>query len=376
MDIPRTPNFAYQALGWKGLPDWLGYGKAQDSWLPFEKAREFARSLGISSQTEWRAYTAGRINDKPPKPYEVPAMPERIYQGQGWTGYGDWLGTGRIAPQQPRPFEAAREFVRSLKLTSLKDWSKYCQGKIAGLPPLPSDIGVRPARSYKHSGWAGWYDWLGLGPPPASDTPSKRRRQYRPFLEARKFVQSLGLGGQQDWARYCRGDLPEKGTRPDDIPGKPSEIYKDEGWIGYGDWVGTGTQAASGVWRPFEEAREFARGLGLRNSTEWQQYASGKLPDLPPRPRDIPSAPHMLRAYKIAGWAGYPDWIGKKKFKNYEEAKVFVHTLGLRTTREWESYCRGQYPHKGTRPPDIPANPDAYYRDKGWKDYKDWLGLA
>lgn len=377
LDIPRTPNFAYQALGWKGLPDWLGYGKAQDSWLPFEKARKFAQSLGISSQTEWRAYTAGRMSDKPPKPYEVPAMPERIYQDQGWSGYGDWLGTGRIASHKrfTRTFEAAREFARGLKLTSSKEWWKYCRGEIAKLPPFPSDMGVRPDRSYKHRGWAGWEDWLGLGPPVTSDTPSKRRRQYRPFLEARKFVQSLGLGGQKDWFRYCRGDLPEKGTKPDDIPAKPREIYKDAGWIGYGDWVGTGTQAASGVWRPFEQAREFARALGLKNSTEWQQYASGKYPDLPLRPRDIPSAPHMLAAYKVAGWAGYPDWIGKKKFKNYEEAKAFVHTLGLRTTREWESYCRGQNPHNGTRPPDIPANPDAYYRDKGWKNYEYWLWL-
>lgn len=389
LDIPRTPNIAYQALGWGGFPDWLGYGKAQvgysqaqDSRWPFEKAREFARSLGITSQTKWRAYTAGHLSDKPPKPIEVPAMPEHKYQGQGWSGYGDWLGTGRVASHKrfSRSFEAAREFAHSLKLTSSKEWWKYCRGEIAELPPFPSDMGLRPDRSYKHRGWAGWEDWLGLGPPVASNAPSKRRRQYRPFLEAREFVRSLGLGGQLDWARYCRGDLPEKGTRPDDIPGKPREVYKDAGWIGYGDWVGTGVQKPSGLWRPFEEARKFAHTLGLKSHAEWRQYVAGKFPDLPPRPPDIPSAPNMLAAYKVAGWAGYPDWLGFKpkrnrNFKSYEEAKAFVHTIGLRSYREWKAYCRGQYPHKETRPPDIPANPDNYYRDKGWKDYKDWLGL-
>ncbi|MDP1683294.1 MAG: DEAD/DEAH box helicase family protein [Burkholderiales bacterium] len=377
LDIPRTPNFAYQALGWKGFPDWLGYGMAQNSWWPFERARKFSQSLGISSQTEWRDYCAGRLSDKPPRPFEMPSTPEKIYQGQGWSGYGDWLGTGRIASHKrfTRTFEAAREFARSLKFSSSKEWWKYCRGEIAGLPSFPEDMNVRPDRSYKHRGWAGWEDWLGLGPPVVSDTPSKRRGEYKSFAEAREFVRALGLSGQKDWARYCRGDLPEKGTRPDDIPGKPREMYKNEGWLGFGDWVGTGAQKPSGVWRPFAEAREFARGLGLKDSTEWQQYAAGNRPDLPPRPRDIPSGPHMLRAYKEAGWAGYPDWIGKKTFKNYEEAKSFVHTLGLRTTREWEAFCQGKYPHKGTRPPDIPRSPEAYYRDKGWKDYKDWLGL-
>lgn len=378
LDIPRTPNYAYKELGWKGFPDWLGYGMAQDSWWPFEQARKFARSLNVSSQAEWRDYAAGRMSDKPPKPFEVPASPEHTYQGQGWAGYGDWLGTGRVAPQKrfTRSFEAAREFARSLQLTSSKQWSKYCQGMVAGLPALPSDMAARPDRSYKHQGWAGWGDWLGFGQPIASDAPSKRRRQYRSFAEAREFVQSLGLGGQKDWFRYCRGNLPEKGTKPDDIPAHPREIYKNEGWIGFGDWVGTGAQKPSGVWRPFEDAREFARALGLRSSIEWQQYLAGKFPNLPPRPRDIPANPHNVHAYIMAGWAGYPDWLGCKKiFKNYEEAKAFVHKLRLGSYREWEAYCRGEYPHIGTRPPDIPRSPEAYYRDKGWKDYKDWLGL-
>ena len=379
LDIPRSPNVAYEKLGWEGFADWLGYGRAQvgrsqaqDFRWSFEKAREFARSLGLSSQAEWRNYAAGRTEDKPPKPFEVPASPEHQYQGQGWAGYGDWLGTGRIAAHKrfTCAFESAREFARSLKLASSKDWSKYCRGEVAELPPFPSDMSVRPDRSYKHQGWAGWGDWLGFGPPISSDTPSKRRREYRPFLEAREFVQSLRLGGQKDWARYCRGDLPEKGARPDDIPGKPSETYKDEGWIGYGDWVGTGTQAPSGEWRSFAKAREFARVLGLKSGTEWQQYAAGNRPDLPVRPRDIPSAPHMLAAYKVAGWVDYPDWLGYKRkrnlnFKSYDEAKAFVHKLGLGSYREWEAFCQGKYPHKGTRPADIPRSPEAYYRNKG-----------
>lgn len=389
LDIPRTPNIAYQALGWEGFPDWLGYGRAkvgyvqaEDSRWTFEKARKFAQSLGLTSQAEWRDYCAGRMSDKPPKPFEIPASPEHTYQGQGWSGYGDWLGTGRVAPQKrfSRTFDAAREFAHTLKLDSSKEWSKYCQGKIAGLPALPSDMAARPDRSYKHRGWAGWEDWLGLGSPVVSDTPSKRRRQYRSFAEAREFVRSLGLGGQKDWFRYCRGDLPEKNTKPEDIPAHPREVYKNEGWIGFGDWVGTGVQKPSGIWRPFEEAREFARGLELKSSAEWQLYVAGKLLDLPPCPRDIPANPFKLHAYIVAGWSGFPDWLGYKRkrgvnFKSYEEAKAFVHKLGLGSYREWEAFCQGKYPHKGTRPPDIPRSPEAYYRDKGWKDYKDWLGL-
>ena len=39
--------------------------------------------------------------------------------------------------------------------------------------------------------------------------------------------------------------------------------YKDQGWIGWGDWLGTGTIAAKfRKFRSFKEAKEYAHGLG------------------------------------------------------------------------------------------------------------------
>jgi hypothetical protein len=41
-------------------------------------------------------------------------------------------------------------------------------------------------------------------------------------------------------------------------------------------------------WRKFEEARKFARSLGLKDTIEWYEYAkSGDRPD------DIPSNPRL-----------------------------------------------------------------------------------
>ena len=382
-DIPRTPNVIYKDLGWNGIPDWLGYDRYEERWWPFERARKFARVLDLSGQVQWRDYACGRLTDKPPKPVEVPSSPEFSYQGQGWAGYGDWLGTGRIAPQKrsTRGFATAREFARSLNLQSSKDWSKYCNGMIERLPPLPEGMSTRPDRTYKHQGWVGWADWLGCAVPNAI-RKNRRRREYRPFLDAREFVRSLGLRGQKDWFRFCRGELPEKGARPNDIPVKPSEVYREQGWTGLGDWLGTDVfKSGRRTWISFEDAREFARGLKLQSVGDWKKYLRGEFADLPPLPSDIPAYPHSVPVYKEAGWIGFPDWLGFKPkrnlrgFKTYEQAKVFVHTLGLDSYREWEAYCRGQYPHKGTRPPDIPACPEAYYKDSGWKDYKDWLGI-
>jgi hypothetical protein len=70
--------------------------------------------------------------DKKMMPIDIPSNPRSIYLNQGWKGYGDWLGTGRIANFNKvyRPFEEARAFVQSLEIKGFEEWSKFCKGQL------------------------------------------------------------------------------------------------------------------------------------------------------------------------------------------------------------------------------------------------------
>jgi hypothetical protein len=82
------------------MGDWLGTGslRPQDiKFLPFEKAKEFAHSLGLKNQTEWTKYcNSGK------RPKDIPSNPHATYR-KYWKGYGDWLGTGAITAQDREP---------------------------------------------------------------------------------------------------------------------------------------------------------------------------------------------------------------------------------------------------------------------------------
>ena len=84
---------------------------------------------------------------------------------------------------------------------------------------------------------------------------------------------------------------------------------------------------------PFEEALVFAQGLSLKNAKEWQAYnASGK------RPANIPATPN--RVYAGKGWTNWYDWLGTSNNRlPYKEACAFVHPLGLKSAKEWQTYC-------------------------------------
>lgn len=306
---------------------------AKLSWRPFEEARAFVRSLNLKSNTEWLKFTKGELTQKGILPADIPATPERTYKKNGWSGYGDWLGTGNVANFRRgfRPFSEARAFVHELNLKTLKEWFKFCKGQLPEKGLLPPDIPVNPSRTYKNQGWCGSGDWLGTG------RVSNSERFFRPFEDARNFVRSLNLKSTKEWIDFYSGRMKSKGTIPFDIPTAPERCYKDAGWKGMGDWLGTGIIAASKrKYRFFNDARSYVHLLNLKSVNEWRRFCRGQMPEKGKLPDDIPVGPERL--YKSQGWKGYGDWLGtgaisprRRKYRSFTEARKFAHALKLKS---------------------------------------------
>jgi len=250
------------------MGNWLGTGyiaNQERAYRPFSEARVFVRGLGLQNQVAWRAWTKSGA-----RPDDIPANAYEVYKEKGWVSWGDWLGTGRIAPQDMifRPFEEARTFVRALELQNQVAWRAWAKSDAR-----PDDIPADPEGVYKDEGWTTWSDWLGT---------RNRKGGYRPFLEARAFVHKLGLNNKVDWSAWATSD-----ARPDDIPAAPRGVYEGDGWAGWGDWLGTGRIANQDkVYCPFQEARAFVRSFGLQGRAEWNAWAKSSA-----RPDDIPAFP-------------------------------------------------------------------------------------
>jgi hypothetical protein len=354
-DIPAKPNRTYASDGWANWGDWLGTGRIADGlrkYRPFKKGRVLARSLQLNSATKWFLYCkSGK------KPNDIPYTPHVVYRNDGWAGWGDWLGTGRV--REFRSFKKARVFTRGLGLTSGKAWRGYARSG-----SKPADIPANPDQSYAHSGWAGWGDWLGTG------TVAAQQRQYRPFKKARAFVSRLALKSGDEWRSYCKS-----GKKPSDIPASPERVYAEKGWAGWGDWLGTGrvrrivTRRVRGKSRSFKKARAFVLSRNLKTRAEWSVFCkSGK------KPNDIPASPEPVYAEK--GWAGWGDWLGTgtvathlRRYRPFKKARAFVRSRNLKTRAEWSVFCKS-----GKKPSDLPSDPAQTYKENGWTGWGDWLG--
>ena len=355
IDIPANAYNAYKNNGWISWGDWLGTDRIASFnkiFRPFPEAQAFVRGLGLKSQAEWSTWVKSNA-----RPIDIPTNPGQVYKEQGWAGLGDWLGTGYIAlfNREYRKFPQARLFVQNLGMKSYVEWSIWSKTNAR-----PQDIPAGPSKVYENLGWISWGDWLGTG------YVAHQNRMYRPFLEAREFVQTLELKNKNDWRTWAKS-----AQRPDDIPADPRHYYQDKGWVSWGDWLGTGHVATfNRVYRPFKEARAFVRGLGLQNQSMWYEWSkSDKLPS------DIPADPKNY--YQDKGWVSLGDWLGTDRianqnriYRSFEEARIFVRNLGLDNLADWRAWVKSD-----ARPDDIPSSPNLVYNDKGWAGFGDWIGI-
>ena len=54
----------------------------------------------------------------------------------------------------------------------------------------------------------------------------------------------------------------------------------------------------------------------------------------------------------------------------FEDAREFVHRLGLKKQKEWREYCKS-----GRKTSDIPTHPERAYKDQ-WISWGDWFGTG
>jgi len=349
--IPKAPAGTYKNKGWISIGDWLGSGRVQYGKIKYRdyvEAKSFVHLLKLNSGREWDDYCkSGK------KPIDIPKQPTYYYKNKGWTSWGDWLGTGRIAPQNRKymPFNEARKITRGLKIRSKLEWMEFCKTSNLNIPR-------NAAKIYKDKGWKSWSDFLGY--------KNKGIREFLSLTDAKKYLWSKNISNILEWREFIKN-----GNLPENIPSNPRNIYTDDPeWKSLADFVGY-NKGFEGIdnFLPFKQAREIVWTLNLRSWTEWKGYCSSE-----DRNIKIPKSPQY--AYKDE-WLSIQDWLGYKKgFKGYnylpfKDARSFVHNLKLKTQKEWKKYVKSNL-----RPENIPSNPHRFYKNKGWIGLGDWLGTG
>lgn len=378
-DLAHYQHYAYNDIEdtLRIICERLGIETTRSKWQPYQKAQQFVASLQLTCHREWVEYCEGNRTDLPPKPVDIPRQANTVYKDK-WLSWPVWFGKVHANNDRPRhkrgnwmSYEEARGFARQLGLQSINDWRAYKDGDKPLLPPLPKNMPKNPQQVYQGKGWRSWRDFFG--------------NSYLAYNEARAFVRQLKLQSSTEWKDYVAGkleraDLPQL---PSNIPKRPWDYYKGNNWSSWRDWLGYDHLSRFEKHKclaTFEEARAFARTLGLNSFQEWHDYTQGKSTQLPPLPNTIPKYPQQQ--YRGKGWLGYKDFLGckenrgrkRKTTASFQEARDFARSLKLTSVDQWREYVNGDHPNLPPLPAHMVKRPAERYAKVGWKGFVDFLG--
>jgi len=278
------------------------------------------------------------------------------------------------------PYDEAKTFCHGLNLKCKEDWENYINGRYPELPNLPKEIPKNPDQVYRFIGWKSWEDWLGLPQEPVVkkkedvslwDQPNEVH-SWMPFEQAREIARSYKFEYKEEWELLVAGKYPNKKPLPKNIPDKPDKRYRHYGWKDWKDWLLTPENQK--IYSAFFEAREFVRGLRIKDMKHWISYTDNPNPLHCKYGLVIPSKPNL--EYKNKGWVSWNDWFGIDiEFKDFQTTREFIHGLNLKSISDWKKFCKGELPGV-KKAKNVFSYPEIAYQNKGWNGWEDWLGLT
>jgi hypothetical protein len=154
-------------------------------------------------------------------------------------------------------------------------------------------------------------------------------------------------------------------------PINPRTFYGDKIWVNWSVFLGKKIHSKknNGLYYKFNECKKIIHGLNIKSKTDFYK----KIKDLINDDISIPYNPYKIYQDE---WVSWGDFLGngkiqdnKRVFLSFDEAKKWAKSLNLKIIKEWRNLDLEKLPL------DIPKKPEKTYKNKGWVDYYDWLGI-
>ena len=205
-DFPSNPNIIYKDK-WTSWGDFLGTGNISvrnREWMSFQDAKAHIQSQGIRTHGQFQEWSKSKK-----RPKDFPSTPYQVYINE-WKGWGDFLGTGNISVRRKKEwmsFQDAKALMQSQGIRTHGQFQEWSKSK-----KRPKDFPSHPQRTYKNE-WRGWRDFLGA--------------KWMSFDQAKARMQSQGIRTFTQFREWSKS-----GQRPENFPSNPNITYKDKwrGW--------------------------------------------------------------------------------------------------------------------------------------------------
>lgn len=246
-------------------------------------------------------------------------------------------------------FEDARDVIRSLKFKSRKEFRDYLKDN--NIKNIPSN----PSYTYRNE-WISLYDWIGKD---KKSLVNNNCLTYKKALDKVHNIITKDIKSAKDWVIFYEKNL----NLMHNIPKYPNVKYKD--YFSWSEWLNIVSKSdflGKKIELEYDEYIKIIKEYIINNRKDYHDLCKS----LRNIGIQIPTNPCSV--YNIK-WKDIPFRKKKKsKYLPYNESLKMVKSWGLKSQKEWYSYCK-----ENKIPKNVPKTPNKEYKDE-WVSWNEWLG--
>ena len=271
-DIPVNPDQVYEEF--EGMPEFLGYQRRKSVGEKIISAVLDSNDIQHTFQ-----YTFSNCRDNKPLMFDI-------------AFYKNSLLTGLIEFQGVQHYKSIERFggEEALKNNKKRDKIKFDYCKVNNIPLL-----VIPYNQDLKTLLKNFIEPLGFTIDISLEIKPALNRNFLTYEESKQVIKEHKFNNIKNFQTWK--------NRPTNIPFAPQKIYKNNGWISWGDFLGHGkVSALKAKFVTFEECKQWFKENKILSSERWKNEIRKTKPNF------IPSHPDKI--YKTQ-WKGWNDFLYK-----------------------------------------------------------------
>lgn len=194
-----------------------------------------------------------------------------------------------------------------------------------------------------------------------------KKDKYFSYDELKKLVFDFKITNKNEYCKRYK-ELFNDGKK---APSNPQSFYSKLIWKGWSEFLGKPIfkKKHNNLYYPYEMCKSIIKNEKIKSKTDFYN----KIKKLMSNDIGIPYNPSIVYKDKWEGWGLFLG-TGRiqdnlKEYLPFESARDWARNLSLKMYKEWKFLDITKLPSN------IPKKPDKTYKNKGWINWHDWLGI-
>jgi hypothetical protein len=194
------------------------------------------------------------------------------------------------------------------------------------------------------------------------------KTKYLSYDKLREFVRNKKLRTKNDYVSYLSNYCEYEGYI---VPYNPSTFYSKDIWEGWSIFLRDEIYKKNynNTYYSYTECKEEIKKYCFTSKNDFNK----RIKEIIKENIRIPYSPNTIYKDEWEGWIIFlntdNDIEQINDLVDFDSAKKYAHSLNLKLSKQWELIKFGDLPIGMTKKPNI------LYKDKGWKDWYDFLGI-